>query len=91
MNMITLEEINKCLQYHTAISSKRVMLKTHPFHKGIVFKIEDVSDELFISDKESDIFYHSALSILIGNHPYRYRCMYVDDSDYKVIYTGIKV
>lgn len=89
--MITIEEINKHLKYHTAISSKRVMLKTHPFHRGTVFKIEGESEELFISDKESDLFYHSALSILIGNHPYHYRCSYVDDSDYKVIYTGLKV
>lgn len=89
--MITLEEINKYLKEHTAISSKRVMLKTHPFHKGTVFKLEDVSEELFINDKESDLFYHSALSILRGNHPYHYRCSYVDDSNYKAIYTGLKV
>ena len=89
--MITIEEINKHLKYLTAISSKRVKLKTHPFHRGTVFKIEDVSEELFISDKESDLFYHSALSILRGNHPYHYRCSYVDDSDYKAIYTGLKV
>ena len=89
--MITLEEINNYLKEHTAISSKRVMLKIHPFHKGTVFKLEDVSEELFISDKESDLFYHSALSILRGNHPYHYRCSYVDDSNYKAIYTGLKV
>ena len=89
--MITIEEINKYLKYHTAISSKRVMLKTHPFHKGTVFKIEGESEELFISDKESDLFYHSALSLFRGNHPYHYRCSYVDDSDYKAIYTGLKV
>lgn len=89
--MITLEEINRYLSYHTAISSKVVMLTTHPFHKGTVFKIEDVSEELFISDKESDLFYHSALSLLNGNHPYHYRCSYVDDSDYKVLYTGLRV
>lgn len=89
--MITIEEFNKHLKYLTAISSKRVMLKTHPFHRGTVFKIEGESGELFISDKESDLFYHSALSILRGNHPYHYRCSYVDDSDYKAIYTGLKV
>ena len=89
--MITIEEINKHLKYLIAISSKRVMLKTHPFHRGTVFKIEGKSEELFISDKESELFYHSALTILRGNHPYHYRCRYVDDSDYKVIYTGLKV
>lgn len=89
--MITIEEINKHLKYLTAISSKRVMLKTYTFPRGTVFKIEGESKELFISDKESDLFYHSALSILRDNHPYYYRCMYVDDSDYKVIYTGLKV
>lgn len=89
--MITIEEINKHLKYLIAISSKRVMLKTYPFHRGTVFKIEGESEELFISDKESELFYHSALTILRGNHPYHYRCSYVDDSDYKVIYTGLKV
>lgn len=89
--MITIEEINKHLKYLIAISSKRVMLKTHPFHRGTVFKIEGESEELFISDKKSDLFYHSALSILRGNHPYHYRCSYVDDSDYKAIYTGLIV
>lgn len=89
--MITIEEINKHLKYLIAISSKRVMLKTPPFHRGTVFKIEGESEELFISDKESGLFYHSALSILRGNHPYHYRCSYVDDSDYKAIYTGLIV
>ena len=89
--MITVEELNKYLKTLTAISSKPVMLTIHPFHKGVVFKIEGDCDELFISDGESDLFYHSALSILRYDHPYHFRCMYTDPSEYKPIYTGIKV
>lgn len=89
--MITLEELNKYLKTHTAISSKPVMLKTYHFGKGIVFEIEGDCDELFISDIEDGNFFHSALSILRYDHPYHFRCMYTDPSEYKPIYTGIKV
>lgn len=89
--MITTEEFNKYLKNHTVISSGRVVLKNYPFYEGTVFKIKGVEDNLFISDKENGMYFHSALSLLKANHPYRHRCYYVYDSEVIPIHLGLKV
>lgn len=89
--MITVEEFSKYLKNHSVISSSRAVLKNYPFYEGTVFKIKGVEDNLFISDKENGMYFHSALSLLKANHPYRYRCYYVYDSEVIPIHMGIKV
>lgn len=89
--MITVEEFNNYLKNHTVISSSRAVLKNYPFREGTVFKIKGVEENLFISDKANSMFFHSALSLLKANHPYKFRCYYVYDSEVIPIHIGIKI
>lgn len=89
--MITVEEFNNYLKNHTVISSSRAVLKNYPFHEGTVFKINGVEDNLFISDKANGLYFHSALTLLKANHPYKHRCYYVYDSEVIPINIGLKV
>lgn len=89
--MITVQELNKYLENHTAISSMKAVLKLPPYCEGTVFKIKGLGSDLFISNKVNGIYFHSALSLLYGNHPFMYRCFYVYPSEVKPLVVGILV
>ena len=47
---------------------------------GRAFKLSSRGDELFISDSEDRMCFHSALSMLSSDHRFRNRCYYVNNS-----------
>lgn len=89
--MITVEELNKYLENHTAISSKEVVLKVPPYCEGTVFSIKGLDDDLFISNKSNGLYFHSALAILKSKHPFKHRCYYVYQSEVSPLGIGILV
>lgn len=89
--MITIDELNKYMSWGKAISSKRVVLRDYPYSSGTVFRLSSRSDELFISDTDNRMCFHSAYSILFMGHPFKDRCFFVNDSLIKPLHRGVVV
>ena len=89
--MVTVEELNRYMLMGRALSSRRVVMLDYPYAKGTAFKLSSRNDELFISDSEDRMCFHSALSILSSDHGFRNRCYYVNNSVVKPIQMGLIV
>lgn len=89
--MISIKEINQWMKEGIVLSSREVVLTMYPYHKGTAFKLIGTSEELFISETKSAMFYHSAHSRLSEGHPFKERCYFISPSHAKPISIGIKV